>query len=284
MNYECFDVSVEEHVAHIQLSRPEKRNSMVSSFWKDLPEIVSSLDASGEIRAIVISSTGPHFTSGIDLSLLSNSAGNEESQSTQHRAGRFYHLVKRLQDSFSSFEHARVPVLAAVQGGCIGAGVDLVSACDMRYSTKDAFFTIQETNIGMTADVGTFPRLSHLMPDGVVRELAYTGRPLNADEALQWGLVNAVFDSQDELLNHVMGIAKQIALKAPLAVHGCKKMILHSRDHTVADTLDYVGLWNASFLNHQEIMESMVALKEKRKPEYASLPAIGADDAEFKLP
>jgi len=265
MNYECFDVSVEEHVAHIQLSRPEKRNSMVSSFWKDLPEIVSSLDASGEIRAIVISSTGPHFTSGIDLSLLSNSAGNEELQSTQHRAGRFYHLVKRLQDSFSSFEHARVPVLAAVQGGCIGAGVDLVSACDMRYSTKDAFFTIQETNIGMTADVGTFPRLSHLMPDGVVRELAYTGRP-------------------DELLKHVMGISKQIALKAPLAVHGCKKMILHSRDHTVADTLDYVGLWNASFLNHQEIMESMVALKEKRKPEYASLPAIDADDAEFKLP
>jgi len=284
MKYECFDVSVEGHVAHIQFSRPDKRNSMVSSFWRDLPVIVGSLDATGDIRAIVISSTGPHFTSGIDLSLLSHSMESDKTQSTQLRAGRFYHLVKKLQDSFTCFESARVPVLAAVQGGCIGAGVDLVSACDMRYSTKDAFFTIQETNIGMTADVGTFPRLSHLIPDGVVRELAYTGRQLQADEALQWGLVNAVFDSQDELVKQVMGIAKQIALKAPQAVHGCKKMILHSRDHTVADTLDYVGLWNASFLNHQEIMESMIALKEKRRPEYEALPAIDPDDTEIKLP
>jgi len=284
MNYECFDISVEEHIAHVQFSRPDKRNSMVSAFWNDLPAVIRSLDAGGDIRAIVLSSTGPHFTSGIDLSLLSNSATAEQSQSAQQRAGLFYHLVKKLQDSFTCLEQARVPVLAAIQGGCIGAGVDLVSACDMRYSTKDAFFTIQETNIGMTADVGTFPRLSHLIPDGVVRELAYTGRPLAAEEALQWGLVNAVFDSQDELVQHVMGIARQIALKAPLAVHGCKKMILHSRDHAVADTLDYVGLWNASFLNHQEIMESMMALKEKRKPKYDALPAINFDDAELKLP
>jgi len=152
----------------------------------------------------------------------------------------------------------------------------------MRYSTRDAFFTIQETNIGMTADVGTFPRLSFLLPDGLVRELAYTGRELKADEAYRRGLVNAVFDSHHELLEHVMNVAQQIARNAPLAVYGCKKMVLHSRDHAVADTLDYVGLWNSSFLNQRDIMESMTALKEKRQPEYEALPPL--DDAKRTLP
>lgn len=184
----------------------------------------------------------------------------------------------RLQRSFNCLEEARIPVLAAIQGGCIGAGVDLVTACDMRYATQDAYFTIYETNLAMTADVGTFPRICKLMPDGMVRELAYTGRRLSASEALQYGLVNKVFDTQDEMIESVLQIAASIASKAPLAVYGCKRMILHARDHSVADTLDYVALWNASFFQQSEVAEAMSAMAENRPGDFAALPAVQGND------
>jgi enoyl-CoA hydratase len=287
MSHECFEIDIEAHVAHIRFSRPEKRNSMIPAFWNELPSLVEELDSSGDVRVIVISSTGPHFTAGMDLSVFgaSTSAENEK-QPHPYTAALFYDIVQRLQRSFSCLEQARIPVLAAVQGGCIGAGVDLVSACDMRYATRDAFFCIQETNIAMTADVGTFPRLTHLMPDGLVRELAYTGRALSADEALQCGLVNTVHESQELMLEHVLSVAKSIAKKAPMAVYGCKKMILHSRDNTVAQTLDYVGLWNASFLDKSEIIESMRAAKEERAGDFTTLPPkpLAPDDTDIVLP
>jgi len=287
MAYTCFEIELHNHIAHVRFCRPDKRNSMIPEFWNELPRLMEELDHSGEIRVVVLSSTGPHFTSGMDLSVFTNSASvSDENKSTQHNAAMFYDTVRRLQESFSSLEKLRVPVLAAVQGGCIGAGVDLVSACDMRYACDGAFFSIQETNIGMTADVGTFPRLTKLMPDGIVREMAYTGRSLSADEAITHGLINAKFDTADEMLSHVMQIAKTIAEKAPFAIHGCKKMILHSRDHTVSDTLDYVGLWNACFLNTADLMESMQASREKRPPNYNALPkkALSNDDTDIQLP
>ena len=186
--------------------------------------------------------------------------------------------ILRLQRSFTSLEQVRVPVLAAVQGGCIGAGVDLITACDIRYATRDAFFTIYETNLAMTADVGTFPRISKLMPDGMVRELAYTGRPLSAGDAVTYGLVNTVYDTQEEMVASVLETASVIASKAPLAVYGCKQMILHARDNTVADTLDYVALWNASFFQREEISEAMAASTAQRPGEFASLPARQSTD------
>lgn len=287
MSYECFDFDVDAHVAHIRFSRPEKRNSMIPSFWNELPRLIEELDSSGDVRAIVISSSGPHFTAGMDLSVFGNSDSMQNTTPPlQYQAAMFYDIVQRLQQSFSCLENARIPVLAAVQGGCIGAGVDLVSACDMRYATKDAFFCIQETNIAMTADVGTFPRLTHLMPDGLVRELAYTGRSLSADEALQCGLVNTVHESQELMLDHVLSIAKIIATKAPMAVYGCKKMILHSRDNTVAQTLDYVGLWNASFFSKAEIAKSMRANHEQCAADFTPLPPklASADETDIVLP
>lgn len=287
MSYECFEIDVVAHVAHIKLSRPEKRNSMIPEFWNELPRLVEELDSSGDVRVIIISSAGPHFTAGMDLSVFGNSNSTEKDTLPQpYHAAMFYDIVQRLQRSFNCLEGARIPVLAAVQGGCIGAGVDLISACDMRYATRDAFFCIQETNIAMTADVGTFPRLTHLMPDGLVRELAYTGRSLSADEALQCGLVNTVHDSQELMLDHVLSIAKSIATKAPLAIYGCKKMILHSRDNTVAQTLDYVGLWNASFFNKDEIAESMRANKEQRVADFTPLPPkpFATEDTDIVLP
>jgi enoyl-CoA hydratase len=179
-----------------------------------------------------------------------------------------------MQYAFTCLEECRVPVLAAIQGGCIGGGVDMVTACDMRYATEDAFLTIFEVNIGMTADVGTFPRLVKLIPEGIVRELAYTGRRMSAHEAQAVGLVNRVFPDQETMLAEVTAIAREIASKAPLAVYGCKRMINYARDHTTADALDYIGIWNASMLQPDEMAEALAANAEKRRGDFVDLPKV----------
>jgi enoyl-CoA hydratase len=275
MSYECFEVTVENHIAHLVLSRPEKRNSMIPAFWDELPQIVEEIDRESKARVIVISSQGPHFSSGLDVSSFASfDSGDAEAQRLarlQHGV-RFMDTVERMQRSFSVLETCRMPVLAAIQGGCIGGGVDLATACDMRYTTENAFFTIFETNIGMTADVGTFPRIVKLIPEGVARELAYTGRRMPAAEAQQVGLVNRVYADHEALLAGVMEIATEIASKAPLAVYGCKRLINYSRDHSTADGLDYIGVWNASMLQREEIMEAMQANMQKRPGEFVDLP------------
>lgn len=280
MSYECFTLDIHEQVAHIVLNRPEKRNSMSPAFWRELPQIVGQIDRNAEARAIVISSTGPHFTAGLDLaSFSSDTAPNPETDDhTKHLnklqyGARFHDTVQFMQNSFNCLENARMPVLAAIQGGCIGGGVDLVTACDMRYATEDAFLTVYEINIGMTADVGTFPRLVKLIPEGIVRELAYTGRRMPAAEAQAAGLVNRVFPDQQAMLDGVLGIAAEIASKPPLAVYGCKRMINYARDHSTADGLDYIGVWNAAMLLPAEMQEAMTANAEKRPGNFADLPA-----------
>jgi enoyl-CoA hydratase len=282
MGYRCFDVSIDEKVAQVVLNRPEKRNSMIPEFWDELPDIVRDIDDNSKARAIVISSTGPHFSSGLDVKAFAAGAGDgaksqdseEQTRARRTRAARFYDDVRRMQDTFSCLEACRVPVLAAVQGGCIGGGVDLVTACDMRYATEDAFLTIFEINIGMTADVGTFPRLVKLIPEGIVRELAYTGRRMPAREAQAVGLINRVFPDQATMLAEVTDIAREIANKAPLGVYGCKRMINYARDHSTPDGLDYIGIWNASMLQPDELAEAMLANAEKRPGSFADLPKI----------
>ncbi len=165
-------------------------------------------------------------------------------------------------------------MLAAIQGGCIGGGVDLTTACDMRYATADAYFTVFEINIGMTADVGTFPRLVKLIPEGIVRELSYTGRKMPAEEAKSVGLVNQVYADQATMLEGVMAIAREIASKAPIAVAGCKRMINYARDHSTADGLDYISIWNASMLMPEEMGEAILARREERAGDFAPLPPI----------
>jgi enoyl-CoA hydratase len=280
MGYRCFDVSIEEKVAHIVLNRPEKRNSMIPEFWDELPQIVRDIDDGSKARAIVVSSTGPHFTSGLDVKAF-NPAGSSSGadRDAQRRAMRtrgasFYDNVRRMQQTFSCLEQCRVPVLAAIQGGCIGGGVDFITACDMRYATQDAFVTIFEINIGMTADVGTFPRLVKLIPEGLVRELAYTGRRMPAGEAQAVGLINRVFPDQETMVAAVLDIAREIATKAPLAIYGTKRMINYARDHSTADGLDYIGIWNASMLQPEEMLEAMTANAEKRPGDFVDLPPI----------
>ncbi len=274
-SYKCFAVSIENNIAHVVLNRPEKRNSMNPDFWRELPEIIKEIDLGAKARAIVVSSSGPHFSSGLDVSSFAGIGQvDDEDQNTRRlqASAAFYDNVLHMQDSFSCIENCRMPVLAAIQGGCIGGGVDLVTACDIRYATEDAYLTIFETNIGMTADVGTFPRLVKLIPEGYVREMAYTGRRVSATEAKSMGLINEVYPDHDTMLASVLAIAADIANKAPLAVYGCKRMINYARDHTTSDGLDYIAIWNASMLHVEEIQEAMASNAEKRPGNFTSLP------------
>ncbi len=268
----CFAVSIENNVAHIVLNRPKAFNAMPRPFWNELPAIVNDINDNARARVIVISSTGKHFTAGMDISVFTDGEGVSAGGGDQHsRAEAFRQFVLTLQDSFSCLDNMRMPVIAAIQGGCIGAGVDMTSACDIRYATEDAFFQIAEINIGMTADVGTFPRLCKLIPEGWVRELAYSGRRLPAQKAKEIGLVNGVFATQEEMLAHVMELAREIASKAPVAVAGSKRMINYARDHSIADGLDYIATWQAGMFSPPHMMEAFAAKAQKRDPVFPDL-------------
>ncbi len=268
--YKTLSVTIENHIAHVQLSRPEQLNSMIPEFWHELPEAVRKIDDSSAARVIVISSQGKHFSAGMDLSVFTAMSKDFVGEPAR-RAEKFRRSVLELQDSFNALEQVRMPVLAAVQGGVIGGAVDMICACDSRYCTEDAFFTIKETEIGMTADVGTLQRLPHLIPQGLVRELAYTGRNWSSAEAQAQGFVNQVFADQASMLEGVMKIARKIAMHSPMAVAGCKEMINYTRDHSVADSLNYMATWQSGMFQMPDIQEAMTAQQEKRLPEYDEL-------------
>jgi len=279
MTYTCFTVDIEQGVAHIVLKRSDELNTMIPAFWQELPKIVREIDGEAKARVIVISSTGKHFTAGMDLSVFGSSAnllggGDGNAQSAGQQRESFRRFVKVLQDTFNALDETRIPVLVAVQGGCIGAGLDLISATDMRYCTSDAFFCIHEINLGMTADVGTFPRLGQLIPQGWVREMAYTGRRLPASKAKEIGLVNEVYESQEELIGQVLSTAREIASKAPLAIAGSKVILNYARDHSISDGLDYIATWQSGMFQPADIMESVAAQGEKRDPVYRDLQEI----------
>ena len=276
MGYECFDVEITDKVAHVRLNRPDAMNSMIPAFWMELPKIVHEIDDEASARVIVVSSTGKHFSAGMDLAVFTdgNAAANPlEGRSNEQGRRRAYlrQSAMMLQESFSAFERARMPVLAAIHGGCVGGAVDMVTACDARYATEDAFFVIQEINIGMTADVGTLQRLPKLIPEGVARELAYTGRRMPAGRAKEVGLVNEVYATHDAMVADVMEIAREIASKSPLAIWGTKEMINFTRDHSVADALNYIATWQTGMFQPADMMESCAAKGDKRDPAFDDL-------------
>ncbi|MFB3077788.1 MAG: crotonase/enoyl-CoA hydratase family protein, partial [Lysobacterales bacterium] len=255
---------------HIQLCRPKQFNTMNAAFWRELPRVVKAIDREAAARVIVISSTGKHFTAGMDLQVfakMGESAGGEPARYGES----FRRLVLELQAAFNALENARMPVLVAIQGGCIGGGVDMVCAADSRYCTADAFFTIKETALAMTADLGTLQRLPHLMPQGLVRELAYTARKFTATEALNTGFVNRVFDTQQEMLIEVMAIAQQIARQSPMAVTGSKEMFNYSRDHGVIESLRYMATWQAGMFSLSDVQQAMKAQMESRDATFEEL-------------
>jgi enoyl-CoA hydratase len=269
-SYSTIAISITDEIAHIQLCRPQEMNSMITAFWTELPEAVRYIDEHALARVIVISSQGKHFSAGMDLSVFQNMSASFNGEPAR-RAEAFRRHVLKLQDAFNALEQVRMPVLVAVQGGVIGGAVDMISACDSRYCTQDAFFCIKETEIGMTADVGTLQRLPHLIAQGLVRELAYTGRNMMSQEAQSSGLINHVYADQETMLSAVMKIAKTIAGHSPMAVAGCKEMINYSRDHDVADSLNYMATWQSGMLQMPDVMEAMSAGQQKRQPIFENL-------------
>ena len=268
-DWTCFAVTIADQVAHVQLKRPDSLNTMIPAFWNELPAIIRDINDNARARCIVISSTGKHFCAGMDLAVFGAGSGAGRERNILAEEG--WRHIKKLQDCFACLDEARVPVIAAIQGGCVGGGVDLTSACDIRYCSADAFFVIQEINIAITADVGTFPRLCKLIPEGWVRELAYTGRRLPAETAREIGLVNAVFDTHEAVVAHALLVAREIASKSPLAVTGSKVMINYARDHTLKDGLDYIALWQAGLGGGPQMAEAFKAKAEKRDANFPDL-------------
>lgn len=270
MAYRCFDVDITEGIAHVRLSRPDELNTMIREFWSELPEIVTGISDEGSARVVVISSTGRHFSAGMDLSVFTGGDLHPDAELGRRQA-RMRSSAKALQWSFTALEKARVPVLAAIQGGCIGGAVDLVTACDLRYASADAFFTVMEINIGMTADVGTLQRLGTIVPEGVARELAFTGRRMSAQRAYEVGLVQEVYADHEALLAGVLATAREIAGKSPLAVWGSKVAMNYARDHGVDDALDQIATWQAGMFQQPDMLEAITAKAEKRDPVYPDL-------------
>ena len=270
MTYTRLRVAKSDGIGSIELSCPEEFNRMPPAFWEEFPAAVAELDAAGDARVIVLSSTGKHFSSGMDLKVFTD-APPPVTRDKGRLGEAGIRGVGRFQDAFSVLQDVRIPVIAAVQGGCIGGAVDMVAACDMRYCTVDAFFCIQEINIGLAADVGTLQRLPLLIPDGLMRELAYTGRRMYAEEAKEVGLVNAVFETHESMLETVGGIAGQIASKSPLAVTSTKHLLNYGRDHGVRETLAYQRVWMGAVSHGGEMAKYFEARSRGEEPVFEDL-------------
>lgn len=259
-------------VAHLIMARPEKANAMGPEFWDELPRLIAALEEDAAVRALVISGEGRHFTSGMDLSAFEGILAL-----TKAEPGRGAHalraLILKLQASLSAMERARFPVIAAIHGACIGGGIDMITAADIRIAARDAVFAVEEINIGMAADVGTLQRLPKLIAPGVVRELCYTGRRFTAEEALGWGLVNALHDGREATVAAALAMAEEIASKSPLAIAGLKRALTYARDHSVEDGLDQIATWNGGMLRAEDLMEAMQARTEKRRANFGDLTA-----------
>ena len=260
-HYETLALSLDGHVLTVCLNRPDKANSMSAPMWGDIQQCFEWADAEPEVRAVVLAGNGKHFCAGLDLDMFSGLVS--ESGDPARRAEAFRRKALQMQDNLTAIEKCRKPVLAAIHHTCIGGGVDLVCCCDMRYAAQDAYFSVREIDIGMTADVGTLQRLPRIIPDGVARELAYTGRNMGAEEARDVGFINRVFADRETLLAEVQAIAQTIAAKSPISVRGTKEMILYTRDHSVRDGLNYIATWNAGMMSQQDLMEGLSAQARK---------------------
>ncbi|MFN8344033.1 MAG: crotonase/enoyl-CoA hydratase family protein [Spirosomataceae bacterium] len=263
MTFETFTVSIDRAVARVAFNRPERANALNQQAWDEMKALFDALDDNEEVRVIILSGHGKHFCAGIDLELLMNVA-----QFAQKCEGRKREKLRKkvleLQAPINAIEQCSKPVIAAVHGGCIGGGVDIISACDMRYCTEDAFFTIKEIDMGMVADLGTLQRLPKIIPPGIVREMAYTGRNVTGQEAERIGLCNRSFANPETLHREVETIARSIAAKSPLSIRGTKTLLNHSRDHSVADGLEYMATWNAAMLLSDDLTEAFQAKMQKR--------------------
>jgi enoyl-CoA hydratase len=268
MTFQTLAVERRDAVALVTLNRPDKANAMEEAMWHELRDAMREADESDGVRVVVLRGAGRHFTAGIDLAMLEGLAARIRHADGARSREKLRRLILDLQDTLTAIERCRKPVIAAVHGACYGGGMDLVTACDLRYCSADARFSVKEIDVGMTADVGTLQRLPRLVGEGMARELAYTGRVVDGAEARAIGLVNRVFDTPEALLVGTLEVAATIAAKSPLAIRGCKEMITYARDHSVADGLNYVATWNAAMLLSRDLVEAGTAAREKRPPAF----------------
>jgi enoyl-CoA hydratase/carnithine racemase len=262
-------LGIEDGVAHVELARPGKFNAMDGEMFAAIGDTFRALGRDPQVRAILLSGQGKHFTAGLDLQHAASQFGPSADAGRAAEA-RLRH-IEWLQDAFSAVEQARAPVIAAIHGGCIGAGVDLASACDIRLASADAFFQIAEVDVAITADLGTLQRLGYLIPQGVLRELTYTGRRVGAEEAARLGLVNRIAADRDAVIAAGLELARTIAAKSPLAVAGAKKSLNHSRGRPVEAGLRDVALWNAATLVSADLGEAIRARLGKTVPTFGPL-------------
>ncbi|MFG6466260.1 crotonase/enoyl-CoA hydratase family protein [Roseateles sp. BYS87W] len=262
MQLDTLAITLQDHIATVRLNRPDKANAMNATMWQDFRRAFDWLDGQPECRVVVLDGEGKHFTAGIDLQMMMGLAPQIQDPCDGRTREALRRVILDMQDTLTSLERCRKPVLAAIHGACVGGGIDLICAADMRYCSADAYFSIKEIDIGMVADVGTLQRLPKLIgSQGLVRELAYTGRRVEAAEAQAIGLVNRVFDTRETLQAGVRQIAASIAAKSPLSIRGTKEQLNFARDHSVADGLNYIATWNAGMLMSEDLTRALMAGK-----------------------
>jgi len=273
-DFKRFAVDINDGIAQVRFTRQNKANALDAIAWFELKKIFTQLSDSGEIRCAILHSAGKHFCAGIDLGMFMSPELNIDQLERGRGGEKFRHFVTQLQECISAIEEARFPVVAVIQGGCMGAGLDIVTACDIRISTNDAWFQVTETQIGMTADVGTLQRIQSIVPSGIARELAYTANKLTADKALQYGLVNHINETHEQALQNGISIAEQIAQNSPMSVYGCKHILNYARDHGVEDALRYQTIWQAAHFHQTDMIEAISARGAGKEPDFAPLPPI----------
>ncbi|XP_028680458.1 delta(3,5)-Delta(2,4)-dienoyl-CoA isomerase, mitochondrial [Erpetoichthys calabaricus] len=267
-NYETLLVSrPRENVLHVELNRPNKMNAMNQAFWREMVECFNAIAADTDCRAVVVSGAGKCFTAGIDLMDMASNVLQPEGDDAARMAWNLRRKICAYQESFTVIEKCPKPVLVAVHGACIGGGVDLITACDIRFCSKDAWFQVKEVDIGLAADVGTLQRLPKVIGShSLVSELVYTARKMMSDEAQSCGLVSRVFPDKETLIEGALDMASEIASRSPVAVQGTKINMVYSRDHGVPEGLQYIATWNMSMLQTTDLMKSAQAALEKKSP------------------
>ncbi len=264
----AFTLTQSGNIAHLRFTNPKTSNAMGADFWADFRPAIDALSQSGNTRALVISAEGKNFCSGMDISMFASGIPTTDTPTAREA---FPPFIRQLQETLTCLEAARFPVIAAIQGACIGGGLDLVSACDLRIAAEDAYFRIEETNIGMMADLGSLQRLPKLMPEGVVRELAYLGSTLSAARGHAVGFINAVEPDAEAALTAALKAAERIATKAPLAVAGSKAAITYARDHATADALNWASTMQTLLWNPTDIQRAVIARAKGETPAFDDL-------------
>lgn len=267
-DFSALEVELKDHVVTARLNRPQKANALDEVLWFELGDLADWVDRTPEARVLVLLANGKHFTAGIDFSLIMTLVGKVKELPQGQRQFRLRQEILRLQAAFTRFETCLKPVIAAIDGACVGGGIDLITACDIRFATADATFCVKEVDLAIVADIGTLQRLPAIVGEGIARDLALSGRTFGADDALRMGLLSHVLPDRTSLETHALEAARKLSTKSPLTLRGIKEVMNYSRGRSVQDGLEHVATWNASMLLSQDAEEAIAAMLQKRPAVY----------------